>query len=41
MRVVAFIVDQEVVDKILRHLVAEENHRERGPPGWADLEVAS
>jgi hypothetical protein len=32
MRVVAFIIDEEVVDKILRHLARNEPERERGPP---------
>ena len=41
MRIVAFIVDPVVVDKILRHLSTNEGHRERAPPGWADLEAAS
>ena len=41
MRIVAFIINPTVVDKILRHLRAGEDHRERGPPGWADLEAAS
>jgi len=36
-----FIIDEAVVDKILRHLVAKEDHRGRGPLGWADLEAAS
>jgi hypothetical protein len=41
MRIVAFIVDPVVVDKIIRHLAAKGDHRVRGPPGWADLEAAS
>jgi butyrate kinase len=41
MRVVAFIIDPQVVDRILRHLVLKADHRVRGPPGWADLEAAS
>jgi hypothetical protein len=41
MRIIAFIVDPTVINKIIRHLVAKEDHRERGPPGWADLEAAS
>lgn len=41
MRIIAFIVDAVVIDKILRHLVAKGDHRVRGPPGWADLEAAS
>ncbi len=35
MRIIAFIVDPAVIDKILRHLVAKGDHRVRGPPGWA------
>jgi hypothetical protein len=41
MRIVAFIIDHQVVDRILRHLAARGDHRERGPPVWADLEAAS
>lgn len=41
MRIIAFIIDHQVIDKILRHLRAKEDHRERGPPGWADLQAAS
>jgi len=41
MRIIAFIVDHAEVDKIIRHLRAKGDHRERGPPGWTDLEVAS
>jgi hypothetical protein len=40
MRIVAFIVDAAVIDKILRHLFAKGDHRVRGPPGCADLEAA-
>jgi hypothetical protein len=41
MRVVAFIIDHAVVDKILRHLQRKEAERERGPPECAGLEAAS
>ena len=42
MRVVAFIVDHAVVDKILRRLDRKaEAHPERGPPHSAGLEAAS
>jgi hypothetical protein len=42
MRVIAFIIDHAVVDKILRHLKRKrEAARERGPPGDVDLEAAS
>ena len=37
MRIIAFIVDQAVIDKILRHLAAKENDRERGPPSSSTL----
>jgi hypothetical protein len=42
MRVIAFIVDHKVVDKILRHLECKAGAAcERGPPGEVDLEAAS
>jgi len=41
MRIVAFITDPRVVDKILRHLSAGEGHRERGPPALVDFEAVS
>jgi hypothetical protein len=41
MRIVAFIIDPTVVDKILKHLRARGDHRQRGPPRWPDLEAAS
>jgi hypothetical protein len=41
MRVIAFILDHAVVGTILRHLERKHADRERGPPGWADLEAAS
>ena len=40
MRVIAFIVDQDVVDKILRHLARNEAERERGPPPRPTSEAA-
>jgi hypothetical protein len=33
MRIVAFILDPEVIDTILRHLARKEAERDRGPPG--------
>ena len=41
MRIIAFIIDHGVVDKILRHLERKEIERERGPPEPSDLEAAS
>jgi hypothetical protein len=41
MRIIAFIIDHAVVDKILSHLHRKEVERERGPPQAADLEAAS
>jgi hypothetical protein len=41
MRMIAFIVDAVVIDKILRHLVAKGDHRVRGPPQYANLEAVS
>ena len=41
MRIVAFIIDHAVVDKILRHLRGKEAERERGPPECSGLEAAS
>ena len=32
MKVIAFILDHVVVDKILRHLKRQDVERERGPP---------
>jgi hypothetical protein len=41
MRVIAFIIDHQVVDKILRHLERRRGAaRERGPPDEVDLEAA-
>jgi hypothetical protein len=41
MRIIAFIIDQEVVDKILRHLARKEPERERGPPRRLGCEARS
>ena len=41
MRIIAFILDHEVVDKILRHLERSDVASERGPPGSLGLEAAS
>lgn len=41
MRVVAFITEHEVVDKILRHLERREEGRGRGPPGSGRAQAAS
>ncbi len=41
MRVIAFVLDHRVVDQVLRHLSADEGHRERGPPALVDFEAAS
>ena len=41
MKVVAFIIEHEVVDKILRHLTRrEEEGRGRGPPGQSEFAAA-
>jgi predicted metal-dependent peptidase len=40
MKVVAFITEHEVVDKILRHLRRKEA-RERGPPAHEGLAAVS
>ena len=40
MRVIAFIIDQEVVDRILRPLARNEPERERGPPPRPTSEAA-
>jgi hypothetical protein len=41
MKVIAFIIDHQVVDKILRHLKRRgEGQRERGPPGRPGLAAA-
>jgi hypothetical protein len=36
MRIIAFIVDPEVIDTILRHLARKEAERDRAPPGCPD-----
>jgi len=42
MKVVAFIIDRAVVDKILRHLKRhDEEGRGRGPPGRSELAAVS
>jgi hypothetical protein len=42
MKVVAFIIDHAVVDKILRHLKRRgEGQRERGPPERSELAAVS
>ena len=33
MRIVAFILDPQVVTKILRHIASSDTARERAPPG--------
>ena len=35
MRIIAFIIDHDVVDAILRHLARAETQSPRGPPGTA------
>ena len=41
MRIIAFIIDHDVVDAILRHLAKAEAGSPRGPPGTAALPDAS
>jgi diadenosine tetraphosphate (Ap4A) HIT family hydrolase/ribosomal protein S27E len=41
MKVIAFIIDHAVVDKILRHLKRTEGERGRGPPGRSELAAVS
>ena len=41
MKVIAFIIDHAVVDKILRQLKRTEGERERGPPGRSELAAVS
>jgi hypothetical protein len=41
MRIVAFILDHEVIDTILRHLARKKAERDRAPPGCPDGEDAS
>ena len=35
MRILSFILDPQVVTKILRHIAARDNARERAPPSSA------
>ena len=41
MRIIAFIIDHDVVDAILRHLAKAEARSPRGSPGATALSVAS
>ena len=41
MRIIAFIIDHDVVDAILRHLAKAEARSPRGPPSAAALSAAS
>jgi len=41
MKVIAFIIDHQVVDKILRHLERTEGERGRGPPRHTGLAAVS
>ena len=41
MRIIAFIIDHQVVDQILRHLRRAQPESERGPPEDNALETAS
>ena len=41
MRVVAFILDPQVVDQILRHLEQSGEHRQRAPPRASSLQAVS
>jgi hypothetical protein len=41
MRIIAFIIDHDVVDAILRHLAKAEARSPRGPPIAAALPAAS
>jgi hypothetical protein len=41
MRIIAFIIDHDVVDAILRHLAKAEAQSSRGPPGALPLSAAS
>jgi hypothetical protein len=41
MRIIAFIIDHDVVDAILRHLAKAEARSPRGPPGAAPLSATS
>ncbi len=42
MKIIAFITEHDVVDKILRHFKRrDEEGRGRGPPGYEELEAVS
>ena len=41
MQIIAFIIDHDVVDAILRHLAKAEAQSPRGPPSAAALSAAS
>ena len=41
MRIIAFIIDHDVVDAILRHLTKAEARSPRGPPSLAALSAVS
>ena len=41
MRIIAFIIDHDVVDAILRHLAKAEAQSPRGPPSVTALSAAS
>jgi hypothetical protein len=41
MHIITFIIDQQVVDQILRHLRRFQPERERDPPGCRAFEAAS
>ena len=41
MGVIAFIIDHQVVDQILRHLRRDQSKSERGPPEDRSVEAAS
>ncbi len=41
MRIIAFIIDHDVVDAILRHLAKAEARSPRGPPGAPPLSAVS
>ena len=41
MRIIAFIIDHDVVDAILRHLAKAEARSPRGPPSAPPLPAAS
>jgi hypothetical protein len=41
MKVIAFIIDHQVVKKIVRHLIGDQAQRERGPPQGSGPTAAS